>query len=144
MRASLVAAAAVPPEGHRVAALQRQPGNVHGHVRTGLVNGGNNAHGNVDLAQAQAVGQRLAADNIADRVRQARQVLQRSGKGLDTARRSASGGPGGQQTFRWHGPFHVLGVAARIFVLLAIRAAPMARRPLSFQARFARAIRRAA
>ncbi len=66
-----------------VAALQGQPGDVHGDVGAGLVDGGDNAHGHVDLAQPQAVGQGLAAHHVADRIRQVGEVLQGSGEAVD-------------------------------------------------------------
>ena len=54
----------------RVARLQRQRGRVDGHVRARLVDHGDDAERDADLAQVEPVGQPLAADDLADGVGQ--------------------------------------------------------------------------
>ena len=89
-RAALVAAAAdAAAQDHGVAALEGQPGDVDGDVGAGLVDGGHHAHGHVDLAQPQPVGQGLAAHHVADRIGQGGEVFQGGGEGLRSGCRSA-------------------------------------------------------
>ncbi len=59
-----------------VAALEAEAGGVHGHVRAGLVDDRDHAERHPELAHLQPVGQRVAADHLADRVGQRGDVTQ--------------------------------------------------------------------
>ena len=54
----------------RVAGFQAQACHVHGDVRTSLVNHADDADGHTHLVESYAVGQAVAADDLADRVGQ--------------------------------------------------------------------------
>ena len=74
---------AAAAQQHGVAALQGQAGDVDGDVGAGLVDGADHAHRDVDLAQAQPVGQGLAAQHGAHGIGQPGQFLQGGDQRVD-------------------------------------------------------------
>ena len=66
-----------------VSGFDRQGGDVHRHVGSGLVDGAHDAQGDGDLAQAQPVGQGPALQHLAHRVLQAHDLLHRGSQLLD-------------------------------------------------------------
>ena len=70
-------------QDHRVAGLDAQPGGIGGHVGARLVDHRDHAERNADLRQLDAVGQRVALDDLADRIGQQRERLERLGHRLE-------------------------------------------------------------
>ncbi len=137
---------------HRVAGLERQPERVDRHVGPALVDDADHTERNPLLTQLKPVGQRAAAQHLADRVGQARDLTQPGGDAVDALRvqrqpvehrlRRACGlgsgqilGVGGQDA-RVHGStLSAAACSARFFVsVLSVansRAATRARRAAS-------------
>ena len=77
-------AAAAQHDG--VAALEREGGDVDGHVGPGLVDGADDAEGHAHLGEAQAVRQGRAAQGLADRVGQGDDLADGGGEALEARR----------------------------------------------------------
>ena len=81
-----VGGGAAPAQDDGVAALQAEAGGVDGDVGARLVDHPDDAHRHADLADLQAVGERGAAHDLADRVGQGGDVAQRLGDGGEAGR----------------------------------------------------------
>ena len=71
----------------RIAGLDAQSRCIGGHVRARLVDHRDDAERNAHLGQLDAVGQRVALDDLADRVGEHRQRVERLGHRLEARRR---------------------------------------------------------
>ena len=97
--AALLPRASSSAQEDRVAALEAEAGGVDGDVGPALVDHADDTHRHADLAHLQAVGQRVARDDLADRVGQRGDVAQASAiaasrLGVKVSRSSAAdGGP---------------------------------------------------
>ena len=89
-----------PAQQHRVAGLQAQRGGVDRHVRPRLVDDGDHAERDSNLAEVEPVGQAAAVDDLADRVGQRRDRPRAVGDRRARAPRRAPAGPSARRRAR--------------------------------------------
>ena len=86
------------PQQHRVAGLQAQSGGVDRDVRPRLVDDGDHAERDSNLAEVEPVGQAAAVDDLADRVRQRRDRARAVGDPAHARLVQAPGDPSARPT----------------------------------------------